>query len=93
MKLVKRFFNWLKSLIGNLMKNGRGGNAAGSFESKQIIRIRKEVDLDTDGNEISGSVIYKVLDSFGKVIKESTSIIEIYYWLKENENVQKYKLG
>lgn len=93
MKWMSKFFDWLKLLIGRFMSMKPGGSAAGNFQSKQIIRIRKEVDLDADGNEISGTAIYKVLDSFGNVIKESTSIIEIYYWLKENENVLKYKLG
>lgn len=91
MKWLYGFFDWLKLLMGRFMSMKPGGSAAGNFQSKTIVQIKKECDLDMELHEIPESIIYRVIDSNGNELIKSSSLKEIFHWLEQN--ALKYKLG
>ena len=90
MDAIVLFKNWLidkcKSLLRKIMSMKPGGSAAGKYESKKRVVIRKEVDVDEWGREITASLIYRVLDSDGNILMESSDISEVNHWVNENKD-------
>ena len=88
------FKNWLigkfKAFLRKIMSMKPGGSSAGKYGSKKRVVIKKKVDVDEWGREVSGSLIYKVMDSDGNVLMESSDISEVNHW--SNENKDRYAL-
>lgn len=83
MKWLKKIFYCIGSLIKRILAMKFGSSSAGRMGSKEVVRITKEVDIDENGNEIPTTIKYQVIDSAGVVLKESSSLKEIFYWLDE----------
>lgn len=88
---IEIYFRWIKSVIERIFKMKIGSNAAGKFSSKKVVSIHKFVELDQNGNEIYGTAVFKVVDSYGVVLKEATNIIEIHFGLDEHKNTIEFK--
>ena len=84
MEWLKKVFSWLNLFIKRIFGMKLGNNSAGRMGSKEVVRRKKEIEIDEHGNEIPGTINYQVLNSSGAVLKESSSLKEIFYWLDEH---------